>query len=352
MSEVEQQPERAWLIRAGKRGERDDFALTNGLAGGGFKEVGDLTTATTRAEIRQLVRTAYPDASDGKINNFTAQLFALRTRIQIGDLVVLPLKTTKQLAIGRVTGEYRYGNDIEPKLHHLLPVTWDVTDLPRTAVFQDLLYSLGASMTICMLRRNDAVYRLAHLAVAGIDPGSRADVGGGDPTDADMIQEGDAVDLEQAALDRIQSVIGERFAGPAFEGLVQGILEAEGYVCQGVEPGPDGGIDIFAGRGPLGLDAPRLIVQVKSSTSRVEAAVVRQLNGVLSAHGADQALLVAWGGVTKTARRELTNQFFRVRVWTAVELLDALMRNYERLDDDLRTALPLKQVWTLVDDGE
>ena len=32
-------------------------------------------------------------------------------------------------------------------------------------------------------------------------------------------------------------------------------------------PGPDGGIDIFAGRGPFGLDAPRLCVQVKSQNS-------------------------------------------------------------------------------------
>ena len=78
----------------------------------------------------------------------------------------------------------------------------------------------------------------------------------------------------------------------------------------------------FAGRGPLGLDSPNLIVQVKSSPTPVDVKIVRELHGVLSTHGADQALLVAWGGVNKVARRELQGQFFRVRVWDADDLLN------------------------------
>ena len=106
----------------------------------------------------------------------------------------------------------------------------------------------------------------------------------------------------------------------------------------------------FAGQGPLGLDSPRLIVQVKSSPSPVDVKIVRELHGVLSTHGADQALLVAWGGVNKAARQELRSQFFRVRVWDADNLLDAVLRNYDKLSEELRADLPLKRVWSLVEE--
>jgi restriction system protein len=109
---------------------------------------------------------------------------------------------------------------------------------------------------------------------------------------------------------------------------------------------------VFAGRGPLGLDSPRLIVQVKSSPTPVDVKVVRELHGVLSTYGAEQALLVAWGGVNKAAKQELRNQFFKVRVWSADELLDALMRTYPVLSEDLRAELPLKQIWSLVEEAE
>ncbi len=167
-----------------------------------------------------------------------------------------------------------------------------------------------------------------------------------------MATSSSGIDLERAALDRIQAFIAGRFAGHGLARLVGAVLEAEGFRCQVADPGPDGGIDVFAGRGPLGLDSPRLIVQVKSSPTPVDVKVVRELHGVLSTHGAEQALLVAWGGVNKAAKQELRNQFFKVRVWSADELLAALMRTYPVLSEDLRAELPLKQIWSLVEEAE
>ena len=115
-------------------------------------------------------------------------------------------------------------------------------------------------------------------------------------------------------------------------------------------PGPDGGIDAFAGQGPLGLDNPRVVVQVKSSPSPVDVRVVRELDGVLSRQNADQGLLVAWGGVNLPARKEMRSQFFRVRVWSAVDVIDAVLRNYDKLDKELQAELPLKRIWTLLED--
>ena len=73
-------------------------------------------------------------------------------------------------------------------------------------------------------------------------------------------------------------------------------------------------------------------------------------NGSLRGQNADQGLLVAWGGVNQPARREMRSQFFRVRVWDADDLLEAVFRNYDRLDKELQAELPLKRVWSLVEE--
>ena len=80
----------------------------------------------------------------------------------------------------------------------------------------------------------------------------------------------------------------------------------------------------------------------------LEAAKVRELQGVMTSLRADQSLLVAWGGLTKPAAREAATLAFRMRVWDSNDLLDAIFECYERLPEDLRAQLPLVRVWTTV----
>lgn len=349
------------MIRAGRAGEREQWALKNGLSGGGFHEVADLTAATTREEVAARVADVFPGAADGKLQNFTAQLWALRDRISTGDLVVMPLKNTPHLAIGRVTGAYEYRTDPDPSLRHVRPVEWLVTDVPRTAVKQDLLYSLGAFLTICQVKRNDAAHRIAAIAAKRVDPGARPGHGnvitsasrpGPAPNTArdELDSETEGIDVEQYALDRLTSHLIETYAGHKMQYLVAAVLTAEGFTCTVPDTGPDQGIDVLAGTGPLGLDEPRLVVQVKSEAGAVGSPVVQQLLGTMSGHQTQQGLLVAWGGLTKPAEQIVAQNYFRVRVWSASELLQAIFRNYERLPEEIRTELPLKRVWTLVEE--
>src|SRR5699024_9504760 len=98
----------AWVIRAGVNGENEDCNLTEGQAGAGFREVDDLSHCMTRDDVRAVVEAAYPDAPKGRSANFTGQLWALRHTVQVGDLIILPLKRSGQLALGTCTKTYAY----------------------------------------------------------------------------------------------------------------------------------------------------------------------------------------------------------------------------------------------------
>lgn len=118
-----------WMIRAGKAGERDRWCLDNGLAGGGWHEVGDLADATTREAVRKLVEEAFPTRPPAFHANHTGQLNALRNRIAVGDIVVLPLKTTGHLALGTVTRGYEYlASEPDATRRHSIGVDWTRTD--------------------------------------------------------------------------------------------------------------------------------------------------------------------------------------------------------------------------------
>lgn len=172
---------------------------------------------------------------------------------------------------------------------------------------QDLLYTLGSAISIFAPTKNGAVARLEAILANGSDPGQGQAVQlpsrrhSASATTDDVDEPESSPDIEQAAHDQISIRVGEEFAGHDLATLVTGLLEADGLKCIQSPPGPDGGIDIVAGRELLGLDDP-ILVQVKSG-SQVGSPVVNQLHGVMASHGARQGLLVAWGGLTKSSLR-------------------------------------------------
>lgn len=222
----------AWVIRAGRFGERESWALDKGCSGGGWHELPDLASASSRDAVAEVVQSTFQGASDGRIANFTGQVWALRGRIKPGDLMVMPMKTTKQIALGRVTSGYTYqGDEAEPEKRHVVLVDWIRTDLPRASVKQDLLFTLGSAMSIFAPSKNQALARLEHLLEHGTDPGQVIPGGGSSgpsaatsaPDEEDVDEPELSADIEQVAYDQITSRIAEEFAGHALATLVTAI---------------------------------------------------------------------------------------------------------------------------------
>jgi restriction system protein len=158
-------------VRAGKNGEQERMVLESGQAAVAWPSIGDLSKCRTRDDVLHALLEATPEASDRTLANHATQLWTFVAKMQIEDLVVLPLKRERLVAIGRITGGYRYAVANGPKARHARPVEWLRTDLPRDAIGADLLASLGAYTTVCEIHRHGAADRFAALASAGFDPG-------------------------------------------------------------------------------------------------------------------------------------------------------------------------------------
>lgn len=173
----------AWLIRAGSNGEREDFVLEHGLAFGGWDGLPDLSGVLSRGEMKGILRRLLPGKSKMSVANYSGQLWALRAHVSIGDLIVLPRKKTRQIAIGVVTREYWYRDDPDPGMRHVVSVDWKRTDVPREAAHEDLRNSLSSQRTICAIKCDGGAQRLHHLMTKGRDPGERHRSGAATPND-------------------------------------------------------------------------------------------------------------------------------------------------------------------------
>ncbi len=331
-----------WLVRAGKYGEAEQTAIEKGLVTIGWNEVPDLTSIGDRESLANLYRELHPEASGPNVANQVGQIWAFRGRIQKDDLVVLPLKSRSAIAIGKITGPYQYVTDLGEGIRHIRKVDWLRTDLPRTVFDQDILYSLGAFMTVCQIERNDAEAR-----IKAVLNGKNAVI----PVktiDEVFEEESHSLDIEQAAGDQILQHVQRHFAGHKLAALVDAVLKAEGYLTRVSPPGPDGGVDILAGTGPMGFGSPKLCVQVKSSAAPSDVNVLRGLQGILQNFHAEHGLLVCWGGFKSSVIQEARHSFFTIRLWDSGDLLSMILKNHDKFSDDLKADLPLKRVWALV----
>lgn len=340
---------KVYLTRAGGNGEDELYALDHGVSIIGFREYPSLANAKDYNAVVELVKKAQPGLASRAAGNHAGQLWAFAIAMQPGDIMVLPRKLTSQVALGRIIGPYAQ-IEVNGELRHARAVEWVRPDVARSVFGQDLLYSFGALQTVCNITRNGAETRVAAILAGKPDPGYAPIPAGRTPKPESVADDTtDApIDLGQAAHDQIVAYIQSRFSGHALSRLVDAVLSAEGWMTKNSPEGADGGVDILAGRGSLGLDHPRLCVQVKSQTSPVDVTVYRTLLGTMQSFKADQGLLVAWGGFNKAVLAESRQGHFSVRLWDSRDLVQAIYRNYDRLPPEIQAELPLKRVWMLV----
>ncbi len=261
-------------------------------------------------------------------------------------MVVLPRKWPKVIAVGEVTSVYTFRPDLEDTGQHTRKVQWQADDIPRSNFDQDLLNSMGSLLTVFQPKADQAQKRIESVLNAHL----KGEPPTGGVTEADDGDEGTAISpLAEQIEDRIVAHIRQKFMGSKLERLVAAILEASGYDVLETRPGPDLGIDIVAGKGDMGFGDPRLCVQVKSGHTPVDRPTYQQLQGSITAFGADHGLLVSLGDFTNAVRRENERSFFQIRLWGPYELVQRLLDTYNDLPPDIRADIPLQDRKVLIE---
>ena len=311
----------------------------------GFGYTENFAEAQAQEDVAKEIQRYNPGATPRQIAAWSRQIWSFKSRIENGDLVIMPRKGQPYIAIGTIVGSYIFRPELQ-ELQHGRPVEWINTEVSRNSLSEDLHRSLSADLTVFQPRASDSENRLRAIATDDKTP-----LGGNTyPVDLpDQSEEPDSsFNLEEEANNRIREYISTHFHGHGFTRLVAAVLEAQGYVVEVAPPGPDGGVDIVAGSGPMGFDRPRICVQVKSGAQTTKVNVLRELEGIIKNFGADFGLLVSWGGFTGDTKSEARkNTYFNVRLWDSERFLTAVFQNYEQLPAVLKAELPMKQIWTM-----
>jgi restriction system protein len=125
--------------------------------------------------------------------------------------------------------------------------------------------------------------------------------------------------------------------------LVAGILRAMGYRTEISPPGSDRGKDIFASKDGLGLDGPRIFVEVKHRKGTMGAPEVRSFLG--GRQEGSHCLYVSTGGFTKEAHYEEERSKISIKLLDLDDLASFIKQYYDDFDSDTKILLPLTKIY-------
>lgn len=125
--------------------------------------------------------------------------------------------------------------------------------------------------------------------------------------------------------------------------LAAGVLRSMGYKTSMTRKGSDGGRDIIASPDGLGLESPRIVIEVKHRKGAMGAPALRSFIGGL--RSTDSGLYVSTGGFTKEAMYEADRAVMPVKLLDLDQFVRLLVDNYDSADMETRTILPLVRIY-------
>jgi restriction system protein len=126
--------------------------------------------------------------------------------------------------------------------------------------------------------------------------------------------------------------------------LFKSILSAMGFKCKVSPPGPDRGADIIASPDGLGLQNPRIKVEVKHrQNEKIGAPLLRSFIGTL--REGDRGIYLSTGWYAKDAKYEAERSVHSVSLIDLDDLVDLVCEHYEKFDHDGVALLPLVKIY-------
>ena len=316
---------RIWGIHT----QDDNLFLQDDVIAIGWSDMGDLSKIdANRDAFKDKYTQVYPDAKKGSIATGAGMLYRFRYEIQIGDYVVFPSKSNREVNIGVVEGEYVY-DSTQVEYVQTRKVKW-LKHLPRMAFSQGALYEIGSAMSLF------SVKNYADEFLSALDKNFKKNYSS-DSEDESVGATAD--DIIESTKDFILKELSRQLKGYDLESFVADLLRAMGYRTTLSPQGGDSGIDITAYKDEL---PPRILVQVKSQDADIKETTIQSLKGAM--REGDYGLFVTLSNYTKNAQKYL-NSTPIIRGINGTELVELILKYYDDLSDKYRKMIPLKQVY-------
>lgn len=323
-----------WMVRAGEGAYLiEEFA--RGLVGIGWDKLSDLTTLNSRNDLRELYARAYPEEKPLKAGGAVAMVYKFRSTIKVGDKVITYDPTKREYLIGTIKSDYAYEPAGIKDYPHIRKVEWEGR-VNRDNLSLSSRNSLGSTLTLFSINEDTWTDILSALNNKNA------------PKDETLVERKD--ELEQIREDveaRAHELIKDKILSlneDEMEKLSAAILRAMGYRTRVSPKGPDRGVDVFASPDGLGLEEPRIKVEVKHRPKTpIGSQDLRSFLGGL--RQGDRGLYISTGGFTKDAKYEADRSNIPMTLLDLDELAILVVTHYENFDLEGRALISLIRVY-------
>lgn len=319
-----------WMIRAGEGAYLVDEFKSRSIISIGWNEIGDIKKLGDKQSIKDALMKSFPDDKQGKINLTAGQLYRFATEINQGDSVVTYNPESRIYLIGTTKSGYTFRNLDGYDHKNIIDVEW-VSEKSRDDLSVTARNYLGAIMALFEITTQTRDELLSKAKSSN---------------DEEELSEIEEEEIKDTILEKAHEFIKDRVLKLDWEEmqeLVAGILRSMGYKTRVSAKGPDRGRDIIASPDGLGLEEPRIIVEVKHRNGSMGSDSVRSFTGGL--RSGDKGLYVSTGGFSKEAKYEAERANVPVTLVDSDELVRLITQYYDGFDSDTRAMVPLKKIY-------
>lgn len=332
---------KVWMIRAGENARFIEEFL-KGLVSIGWQETGDLTNLKTQEEILRVCQKAFPNYTKAQLSTSVAMLYKFRSVIKQADKVVTYDPEQREYSVGTFISDYFFRQVQEPEHSHLRKVEWE-GKVRRDRLSVTARNSLGSVLTLFAV--NDDVWaemkKLLHSQELPFEAEETKTLEEKSELKQEFILTRD--ELREKAHELIKDKIVS-LADDEMEELAAALLRAMGFRSRVSPKGYDRGVDVFASPDGLGLEEPRIKVEVKHRRqTQIGSQDLRSFIGVL--RQGDKGLYISTGGFTKDAKYEADRSNHPVTLLDLDELAKLVVTHYENFNVEGRTLLPLTKIY-------
>ena len=334
---MSKQEPKVWIIRAGKHGEYELFALENNCVVIHWKQLEDINNMS----LDDIKKTGQQHGlSAQEIINFSLQPDHFARSIQKEDLVIIPSKINPgYVAVGRVIGDYEYEPDGDEGTKHRRSVKWLDKEFPKVRFPSDISSALARPLTVYAIKKENCFREIQSLLKS--ENTTQADI------PLEKTEDEYLLDSQELAQNTIRKHIQQTFQGYEMQKLIAGLLKAMGFHTIVPNKGADKGIDVLAANGELGFESPFVCVQVKNRPrDKTGDAELRDLQGTMKNTGSEKGIFVSWGGFSNETKMRI-NYFSSIRLWNSDDVMELIYKHYHQLPNDIKEKLRLKQIWII-----